>query len=376
MKKILLLTTLLVTSYNLFAFTTQGVWRWRNDDGSETTATWKADQNTPVTIYSTDSVIRLRIELYNNGSGGTLDNAVFEDSSNEVGSHWTRIYDTSEANAFKLAGSSPFVNDLEPTTHQLNGQPIPPYTFTAGKIIVITDSLPAQTLASGETSEFEYAFKPTSNIKPSVTYYFRVDAATYPIGYVYPSLTTNTVLAVNFSAFNLQQDKNGVQINWATVSEQNNNHFDIERSSNGSVFTKIATVKGNNNSTTANSYSVYDNKPLNGVNYYRLKQVDNDGKVTTSVIKSIDISGQRVIVKAYPNPTHGDVNFILQNNNGGVITATLTNVAGKVVHQEVIQTNSSVSNYKLNLTSKLPAGMYVLQLKGGSVTETVKISVQ
>ena len=90
MKKILLLTALLVTSYNLFAFTTQGVWRWRKDDGSETTATWRADQNTPITISSTDSIIRLRIELYNdinnNGSnsGGLLDGARFEDSMQVV----------------------------------------------------------------------------------------------------------------------------------------------------------------------------------------------------------------------------------------------------------------------------------------------------
>ena len=82
MKKDLLLSALLVTSYQLFAFTTQGVWRWRKDDGSETSATWRAEQNTPIIINSMDSTIRLRIELYNNGSGGLLDGALFEDSSN------------------------------------------------------------------------------------------------------------------------------------------------------------------------------------------------------------------------------------------------------------------------------------------------------
>src|SRR5258708_5949632 len=107
MKKTLLLTALLVTSCHLFAFTTQGVWRWRNDDGSETTATWKASQNTPITIYSTDSVIRLRVELYNNGSGGLLDGALFEDSGNDVGGHWDTIKlaaNSDASNAFMLAG--------------------------------------------------------------------------------------------------------------------------------------------------------------------------------------------------------------------------------------------------------------------------------
>jgi hypothetical protein len=375
MKKILLLTVLLVTSYNLFAFTTQGVWRWRNDNGSETSATWRADQNVPITIANTDSIIRLRIELYNNGSGGILDNAVFEDSSNEAGSGWTRIFDTSEANAFKLAGSSPFVTDLEPTTHQLNGQPIPPYSFTPGKVIVATDSLPKQTLANGKTSEFEYAIKPTSNIKPGVTYYFRVDAATYLVGYQFPSLTTAAVLPVSLAEFTVQPDKNRVLISWKTATEQNNSHFDIERSNDGFTFSKIATVQGNGTSVAAHTYTAYDNLPYNGVNYYRIKQYDNDGRFAISSVRSLSMLLQQAIAKAYPNPTHGDINFTLQNASGE-ITATLTNLAGQVVHKEIIQTNTAASNYKLNLKTKLAAGVYILQLKGNSLSESIKITIQ
>src|SRR6185295_9857457 len=103
MKKILLLTVLLTSCYSVFAFTTQGVWRWRKDDGSETSATWRAAQSTPITIASMDSIIRLRIELYNNGSGGLLDGALFEDSSDEVGGHWDTIKLAANSNAFVLA---------------------------------------------------------------------------------------------------------------------------------------------------------------------------------------------------------------------------------------------------------------------------------
>ncbi len=374
MKKFLLLTALLVTSYNLFAFTTQAHWRWRNDDGTETTATWKADQNTPITLTSTGENFRLRLEVYNNtgtGNVGLLDTLQYATSTSGP---WTDIT-TDGSKDFQIAGTSAFVTQGEATTAQLSGVSL---SFSPGKIMVDSMVL-KQNLPDHSRSEYEWTLKATANIKQSTTYYFREWGSTanpLDIGETYPSLTTSAVLAVNFSAFNLKQDKNGVQISWATASEQNNNHFDIERSSNGSVFTKIATVKGNNNSTAVSSYSVYDTRPLNGVNYYRIKQIDNDGKATNSVIRSINISGQQVIVKAYPNPTHGDINFTLQNNNGTAITATLTNIAGKVVHQEVIQTNASVSNYKLNLTGKLPAGMYVLQLKGDSVSETVKISVQ
>ncbi|HEX5153537.1 MAG TPA: T9SS type A sorting domain-containing protein [Parafilimonas sp.] len=375
MKKILLLTVLLVISYNLFAFTTQGVWRWRKDDGSETTATWRADQNTPITVANLDSIIRLRIELYNNGSGGLLDGALFEDSSNEAGSTWQQITGTAGTNAFVLAGTSPNVTDLEPTTHQLSGQP-DPYVFVAGAEVVSSESLPAQTLNAGETSEFEYAIKPTENLKPNVTYYFRVDAATYLIGYAFPSLTTAGVLPVSLANFTVEQDKNRVLISWKTAMEQNNSHFDIERSTDGFRFSKLATVQGSGTSVVAHTYTAHDNSPYNGVNYYRIKQYDTDGKFAISGVRSLSMSGRQAIGKIYPNPSHGDINFILQNNSGGAVTATLTNLAGKVVHREIIETNTGAGSYKLNLKTKPAAGVYILQLKGDSVTENIKISIE
>ncbi|MEJ7585974.1 MAG: hypothetical protein WKI04_00280 [Ferruginibacter sp.] len=72
MKKILMLAVLLTTYNNIFAFLTQANWRWRNDNGSQTTATWKAIQNMPVTITSVDENIRLRMEVYNN-TGAAVD---------------------------------------------------------------------------------------------------------------------------------------------------------------------------------------------------------------------------------------------------------------------------------------------------------------
>lgn len=375
MKKTLLLIALLVISYNLFAFTTQGVWRWRKDDGSETTAAWRADQSTPITIASTDSIIRLRVELYNNGSGGTLDGALFEDSSNQIGGHWDTIKLAANSNAFMLAGTSPFVTDLEPTTHQLNGQTIPPYTFDPGKVIVSTEKLPVQTVPSGQTSEFEYAIKPTANIKPDVTYYFRVDAATYIIGYVFPSLTTASVLPVNITSFSVMPDKNSVLIMWTTATEQNNSHFDIERSADGKTYSKISTLQGNGTSSLSRTYQAYDDKPLNGINYYRIKQFDVDGKYQISDVRFLKMALQNYLLKVYPNPAHGDINFTLNNYNGNAITATLHNVSGKSMHEELVQTNAS-GNYKLNLKSRLPAGIYFLQLKGDALSENIKVVVQ
>ncbi len=373
MKKVLLLIALIVTSYNVFAFTTQGVWRWRKDDGSETSATWRAAQNTPITIASTDSTLRLRIELYNNGSGGSLDNALFEDSL-AGGPGWDTIRLAANSNAFQLVGTDAFVTDLEPTTHQLNGQSIPPYAFAAGKMIVATDKLPAQTVPSGRTTEFEYVFKPTANIQPNATYYFRVDAANYLIGYVFPSLTTASVLPVMITSFKVQADNNKALITWTTATEQNNSHYDVERSNDGKNYTVIATVRGSGN-TSSHTYQVTDDKPSNGVNYYRIKQYDVDGKYQTSDVRPLQFALQNIKVNVYPNPSRGDINFTIQNYGGASLQATLTNLSGKMVHQEVINMNTSGS-YKLHLINTLPAGIYILKLDGSTVSEKVKIVVQ
>src|SRR5947207_4844288 len=101
MKKFLLLTALLATGYNLFAFTTQANWRWRNDDGTETSATWKATQNTPITLASNNEVFRLRLEIYNNtGSAvGLLDTLQYATST---AGPWTDLDTAAGANAFQI----------------------------------------------------------------------------------------------------------------------------------------------------------------------------------------------------------------------------------------------------------------------------------
>ena len=375
MKKVLLLAVMLVASYQLFAFTTQGVWRWRKDNGSETSATWMAEQNTPVTIASMDSIIRLRIELYNNGGGGTLDGGLFEDSSDEVGGHWDTIKLEANANAFVLAGTDPFVTDLEPTTSQLNGQA---FAFEPGKVIVSTDRLPAQTVSKGARTEFEYAIKPSANIKPGVTYYFRVDAANYLVGYEFPSLTTSAVLPVNITGFSVQAEESRVLLRWTTVSEINNARFDVERSSNGRTWSVIGSTEGSGTSSEAHTYTLYDNSPLGGMNFYRIKQYDVNGKASITDIKSLNLLRNHPnIVSVFPNPaTVNNIKFSLQHYSGGDLTVTLSATNGKTVHTEVIKAAQQGIAYTLHVNNALNAGMYILHVKGGDVEESIKVIVR
>ena len=89
----------------------------------------------------------------------------------------------------------------------------------------------------------------------------------------------DAVLPVKTKDFIANASGNKVLLKWNTVTETSNDHFDIERSADGnSNWIKIASVKSKGNSMHQQAYNTYDVQPLNGNNFYRLNQVDNDGK--------------------------------------------------------------------------------------------------
>lgn len=125
----------------------------------------------------------------------------------------------------------------------------------------------------------------------------------YPINIDASSLP---VELINFTATALEN--NTTDVKWSTASEYNNNYFEIQRSNEDNDWTTIGTVDGNGNSSTFIQYQFIDQQPKNGINYYRLKQVDFDGSFEYSVVVAVNFSNSQpktdekeVIV--YPNPT-------------------------------------------------------------------------
>ena len=85
-------------------------------------------------------------------------------------------------------------------------------------------------------------------------------------------------LPIELLSFEAICNNNSVNLLWSTASEKNNDYFTIERSSDGITFQTVLTVKGAGNSNQVINYSAIDEKPIDGIAYYRLKQTDYDGK--------------------------------------------------------------------------------------------------
>lgn len=207
-------------------------------------------------------------------------------------------------------------------------------------------------------------------------------AGLYPGGNAEFSLNgiTLPITWIDFSAIRKNNDAN---ITWRVANEESNDHFELERSTNGVQFTKIATQQKIMMGKQVNDYSFFD-KNIDQLNskviYYRLKQVDKDSKTTYSDIRSIRISNDIKEVGIYPNPA----------NNGFYVTVpfgflrtdsklrlNLVNRIGQTVHAREIAAAQS-SNYYYDIkTPGIITGEYMLQIiQEGKVVDTKKVIVQ
>jgi hypothetical protein len=184
----------------------------------------------------------------------------------------------------------------------------------------------------------------------------------------------NQILPVNLISFTAKVEGEKSKLEWATASENNNKHFDIEVSNDGLSFIKIGTLAGAGTSSQQNRYVFYDQHPSNGNNYYRLIQFDHDGKKQDLGIIALNFKiDLKWNVNIYPNPFINDVNIVLNNYLGKNIQVSLVNTNGQLIHQELINTSLEKNSYHLNFNKVIPSGQYVITIKGEGLNEAINV---
>lgn len=151
-------------------------------------------------------------------------------------------------------------------------------------------------------------------------------------------------------------NENIVELSWATLTEDNNDYFTIEKSFDGSNWQTIENIKGVGFSNTLQHYQTFDNQPQIGKNYYRLKQTDFDGQFEYSSIKTVDVkSSITTSINIFPNPTSDILQITGFNNhinNIQIINAFGVNYTHQIKTIEPL--TFDVSN--------LPTGIYFIIL--------------
>lgn len=196
---------------------------------------------------------------------------------------------------------------------------------------------------------------------------FRVHAANSP----------NTIpLPVNIQ-FTAHKEMNANKLEWTTTYEKNNKQFNVQKSTDGIAFETIGTLASkaiSGNSSAELRYSFEDTKPLLGHNYYRLEQVDMDGKRSfTNIVDLIWIDNGDAIT-VYPNPVQDELNIDLNITKKSLVEIRLMDMSGKLISQKESSVETGLNNIHLN-TSQLGQGFYNLQVYiNGTLSSVTKLS--
>lgn len=177
------------------------------------------------------------------------------------------------------------------------------------------------------------------------------------------------VLPVELLHFSGHEEGGQVHLQWATANEVNTSHFVVERSEDLKTFAPIGSLDAAGNSQEELHYSLLDDRPAPGVNYYRLRSVDRDGSTSLSELLSLQITlDMRPLI--YPNPAHELVHISVPDGLWEETTMVVRDVSGRVVRTLVLEGRVT----RLTLAGFRP-GAYILEMPslGPAASSTFKV---
>ena len=155
-------------------------------------------------------------------------------------------------------------------------------------------------------------------------------------------------------------------LEWQTISETDNDYFVIERSTPTVDWQEIGTLPGGGTTTTVQRYRFTDTAPVGGRLYYRIRQVDYDGRQAYSQVLSLSISADRTSgMVVFPNPTHGSMR-LLHGDAGSEAPVRIFTQAGREVTHYVDLRYEAGAAVDLDL-GQLPPGSYLVRHAGAAI---------
>lgn len=186
--------------------------------------------------------------------------------------------------------------------------------------------------------------------------------------------TATGILPVEIISFNGVNEEFGVALSWKTLSEVNNDYYEILHSRDGLNYESIGKVTGAGSTTEQHVYTFLDEQANEGINYYQLRQVDFDGKQTAvekiSVTREMNKNG---IISVYPNPTSSNATIQFNSEKNEEVQLMITDQRGHVIVNELIQLENGVTNYSIN-TENWSKGIYHIVAKSSTFTNNIKLS--
>lgn len=176
---------------------------------------------------------------------------------------------------------------------------------------------------------------------------------------------------------------NSIQLEWTTATEKNNSGFEIQKSTDNFFWDKVSFVEGNGTTTEINTYIFVDNNVTTGTYFYRLKQVDYDGKFNYSKIIEVTI-GQPTeyeLAQNYPNPFNPSTIISYSIPEESFVSIKVYDLLGKEI-ATLVDERQTAGNYQKSFNANgLSNGVYFYRIQTNSVNnsanfiETKKMSI-
>ncbi|MDA3615733.1 T9SS type A sorting domain-containing protein [Polluticaenibacter yanchengensis] len=186
---------------------------------------------------------------------------------------------------------------------------------------------------------------------------------------------TDVDLPVNFMSFYALKASGASKLVWDVENDINNQYFEIERSEDGRNYSKIGSVNAKANGKSSNSYEFLDNgfQNANAASvYYRIKQVDKDGAVTYSVIRTLKID-KNALLNLFPNPVKSVTKLSFDSKTEYKASILVRDISGKIVLNKAVLVNKGVNNFDINLQN-VAAGEYNVTLLSPAGSENIKLT--
>jgi hypothetical protein len=239
----------------------------------------------------------------------------------------------------------------------------------------------AQLTSSTGSPTFSY----TDNIPDQATYYYyavitQADGDkfwTAPIRYTRNDAAPLPVQLTSFQAV-LQNEYQAV-LRWATASELNSDYFTVERSANGVSYYEVGRQSAAGSSNMPRAYELRDPQPLTGLTYYRLRQVDKDGKAAySSVVTLTPTAREAAQANVYPNPVAGSSNgrLAMRGLTDQKVMVRVTDMLGRVITTQQFQPATYTADMPLLLPAATAAGIYSVTITSGPQIWTTRWTIE
>lgn len=182
-----------------------------------------------------------------------------------------------------------------------------------------------------------------------------------------PNCSVGSPLPVKYLSFDAVVNDKAVLLKWVTAQEINNSHFEVERSFDRNNFSSIGLVfDGYAVNGTDKSYQFKDNSTelqYRSIVYYRLKQIDIDGKATISNVLAVRLQAKAdAVLQVSPNPFMENLTARFNAVESGIAIIRISNAAGQIILSKQVTISKGYNNIQIEGLNGLATGMYVARL--------------